>query len=323
MRYLVTGGAGFIGSHLCETLLASGHSVIVLDNLSTGDFRNIEHLASDPRFDCVIDTITCVDTVAELVKDCDEIFHLAAAVGVQLVVDRPVETIMTNMRGTENLLEQACRYRRRTLLVSTSEVYGKSVNDEFTETDDRQMGPTHLCRWAYAATKAMDEFLGLAYYSEKQFPVSIVRLFNTIGPRQIGRYGMVVPRFVEQALRGQPITIYGSGEQTRCFCHVKDVVPALIKIMEQQEAIGEIYNVGSNTEISIRGLAETIIARCGGDSEISLIPYEQAYGPGFDDMMRRKPNIAKLRALLGEWEPRPLGDILDDVIAEKRAALEG
>ena len=187
MRYLITGGAGFIGSHLCEHLLANGHEIIVLDDLSTGDFRNIEHLANDPRFHCVVDTITREETVGELVKDCDQVYHLAAVVGVQLVVDRPVETISTNLRGTEIVLEQACRYHRRTLLVSTSEVYGKSANPTFTETDDRMMGPTHLCRWAYAATKAMDEFLGLAYYSEKRFPVSIVRLFNTVGPRHTGR----------------------------------------------------------------------------------------------------------------------------------------
>jgi UDP-glucose 4-epimerase len=320
-RYLVTGGAGFIGSHLCEYLLAGEHSVLVLDNLSTGDFRNIEHLATNPRFACVIDTITRMETVAELVKDCDAVFHLAAAVGVELVVDRPVETISTNLRGTENLLEQACRYRRRTLLVSTSEVYGKSTNEHFTETDDRLMGPTHLCRWAYAATKAMDEFLGLAYYSEKQFPVSIVRLFNTVGPRQTGRYGMVVPRFTEQALRDQPITIYGTGEQTRCFCHVMDAVPALVEVMSRAEAVGQIYNVGSDREISMNALAALVIERCGSASPVLHIPYSEAYGPGFDDMMRRKPNVAKLRALLGGWEPCSLEQILDDVIAEKRHAL--
>ena len=320
MRCLVTGGAGFVGSHLCERLLAQGDAVTVLDNLSTGSFRNVEHLARNERFRCVVDTITREDTVAELVKDCDRVYHLAAAVGVELVLDRPVETIMTNIRGTEVVLEQACRYRRPTLLVSTSEVYGKSDRESFAETDDRVMGPTHLCRWAYAETKAMDEFLGLAYFSEKQFPVVIVRLFNTVGPRQTGRYGMVIPRFVEQALANRPLTVYGTGEQTRCFCHVADVVPALIELMNREECVGQVYNVGSDQEITIGELARTVIRLAGSKSEIAAISYEKAYAPGFDEMLHRKPNLDKLRRTLGRWAPRALEAILKDVIADKHAA---
>ena len=318
MRYLVTGGAGFIGSHLCEQLLGAGHSVIVLDNLSTGVFRNVEHLSDNPNFSCIVDSITNEETVAELMKDCDRVFHLAAVVGVELVVDRPVETILTNMRGTDVILEHACRYRRPTLLVSTSEVYGKSANESFAEEDDRQMGPTHLCRWAYAATKAMDEFLGFAYFYEKQFPVIIIRLFNTVGPRQTGRYGMVVPRFVEQALGDQPLTIHGTGEQTRCFCHVKDVVPTMVRLMERKESFGEIYNVGNDQEVTIDDLAQRVIELTGSKSKTVKIPYEKAYGYGFEDMMRRRPDLGKLRQALGDWNPASLDDILRDVIAEKR-----
>jgi len=319
MRSLVTGGAGFIGSHLCELLLSRGDSVIVLDDLSTGKFGNVEHLATNRMFRCVVDTITNRQTVSELVKECDVIYHLAAVVGVELVVDRPVETIMTNLQGTEVLLEQACRYRKKTMLFSTSEVYGKSNRHSFSETDDHVMGPTHLCRWAYAATKAMDEFLGLAYYAEKRFPVVIVRLFNTVGPRQTGRYGMVIPRFVEQALTRRSITVHGTGEQTRCFCHVGDVVPALVQLMTRGDTVGEIYNVGSDEEITIRDLAERVVRLAGTNCEIVTVPYDQAYGPGFEDMQRRKPDVSKLRRTLGAWSPRSLEDILRDVIAAKRA----
>jgi UDP-glucose 4-epimerase len=318
MRYLITGGAGFIGSHLCEHLLAGGHSVTVLDNLSTGQFRNIEGLAEHPHFRAIIDTITNEATVAECVKDCDQIFHLAAAVGVELVVDHPVETIMTNIRGAEIVLEQASRYRRKTLIVSTSEVYGKGVNESFGEDDDRLMGPTTRSRWGYAASKAMDEFLALAYHQEKQFPVVIVRLFNTVGPRQTGRYGMVIPRLVAQAVRGEALTIHGTGEQTRCFCHVGDVVPALAQLMEQRAAVGQIYNIGNDEEVTIEQLARRIVALTGSHSEIVKIPYADAYGPGFEDMLRRKPRLDKLRALLGSWAPRKLDEILTDVIADVR-----
>jgi UDP-glucose 4-epimerase len=322
MHCLVTGGAGFVGSHLCERLLAQGDAVTVLDNLSTGSFRNVEHLAQNKRFRCVVDTITREDTVAEVVRDCDQVYHLAAAVGVELVLDRPVETIMTNIRGTEVVLEQACRYRRRTLLVSTSEVYGKSDQDAFAETDDRIMGPTNLCRWAYAETKAMDEFLGLAYHTEKQFPVVIARLFNTVGPRQTGRYGMVVPRFVEQALANRPITVYGTGEQTRCFCHVADVVPALIELMNRNDCVGEVYNVGSDQEITIAELARRVIRLTRSKSQIAMVSYENAYARGFDEMLHRKPNLDKLRRTLGRWAPRGLDCVLRDVIAEKRSEVE-
>lgn len=323
MRYLVTGGAGFIGSHLCELLLAAGHRVTVLDNLSTGRFRNIEKLAEHPDFRAVIDTITNPATVAECVKDCDQIFHLAAAVGVELVVDRPVETIMTNIRGTEIVLEEASRYRRKTLVVSTSEVYGKGVNETFGEEDDRLMGPTTRSRWGYAASKAMDEFLALAYYQEKQFPVVIVRLFNTVGPRQRGRYGMVIPRLVGQALRGEALTIHGTGEQTRCFCHVGDVVPALRGLMDLPAAVGEIFNVGNDEEVTINRLAERILALTGSASGIQHIAYDAAYGPGFEDMLRRRPRLDKLRGALGGWSPRGLDEILRDVIGEMRACGAG
>lgn len=318
MRYLITGGAGFIGSHLCERLLAEGHKVTVLDDLSTGNFRNVEHLAYHENFSCIIDSITNEATVAECVRGCDEIFHLAAAVGVELIVDRPVNTIVTNIRGAEIVLEQACRYRRKTLIASTSEIYGKSAKAFFNEDDDMVLGPTNRCRWSYAASKAVDEFLALAYHAEKHFPVVIARLFNTVGPRQTGRYGMVVPRFVGQALRGEPITIYGSGEQTRCFCHVKDVTRALAELMSRRECVGQVYNVGNDGEISMNELAATIVALTGSKSTVTHVPYEEAYGPGFEDMLRRRPDLGKLRALLGEWSPRPLEEILKDVIEEQR-----
>jgi UDP-glucose 4-epimerase len=321
MRYLVTGGAGFIGSYVCEYLLKEGHEVTALDDLSTGTFKNVQHLDPDPNFTCIVDSITDASTVASLVKDCDQIFHLAAAVGVELVVDHPVNTVLTNLRGAEIVLEQACRYRRKTILTSTSEVYGKSTKDKFSEVDDRVMGPTHLSRWAYAASKAMDEFLGLAYHREKQFPVVIARLFNTVGPRQTGRYGMVIPRFVSQAVRNQPITIHGTGEQTRCFCHVRDVVPALIQLMNTPEAVGEIYNVGADTEVSVVELAHLVVELAQSRSEIVKIPYDEAYGPGFEDMLQRRPDITKLRNVLGEWNPRTLEAIIEDVIDDVRKRL--
>jgi UDP-glucose 4-epimerase len=318
MRYLVTGGAGFIGSYVCEYLLKEGHEVTALDDLSTGTFKNVQHLDPDPNFTCIVDSITDASTVASLVKDCDQIFHLAAAVGVELVVDHPVNTVLTNLRGAEIVLEQACRYRRKTILTSTSEVYGKSTKDKFSEVDDRVMGPTHLSRWAYAASKAMDEFLGLAYHREKQFPVVIARLFNTVGPRQTGRYGMVIPRFVSQAVRNQPITIHGTGEQTRCFCHVRDVVPALIQLMNTPEAVGEIYNVGADTEVSVVELAHLVVELTQSRSDLVKIPYDEAYGPGFEDMLQRRPDITKLRNVLGEWNPRTLEAIIEDVIDDVR-----
>lgn len=318
MRYLITGGAGFIGSHLCEQLLAEGHTITVLDDLSTGNFKNIEHLVYHANFSCVIDSITNEATVAECVRGCDEIFHLAAAVGVELIVDKPVNTIVTNIRGTEIVLEQACRYRKKTLITSTSEVYGKSAKESFAEDDDMVLGPTNRCRWSYAASKAIDEFLALAYHIEKHFPVVIARLFNTVGPRQTGRYGMVVPRFVTQALQGEPITIYGTGEQTRCFCHVKDVVGALVELMRRRECVGQVFNIGNDQEISMNGLAQRIIELTGSASPLVHVPYEKAYGPGFEDMLRRRPDVGKLRRLLGVWTPRPLDAILQDVIEEKR-----
>lgn len=318
MRYLVTGGAGFIGSYVCDHLLKEGHEVTVLDDLSTGTFKNVQHLDSHPNFTCIVDSITNESTVASLVKDCEQIFHLAAAVGVELIVDHPVNAVLTNIRGAEIVLEQACRYRRKTLLTSSSEVYGKSTKEKFSELDDRVMGPTHLSRWAYAASKAMDEFLGLAYHSEKQFPVVIARLFNTVGPRQTGRYGMVIPRFVSQAVRKQPITIHGTGEQTRSFCHVQDVVPALVHLMKTPEAVGEIYNVGADAEVSIVELARLVVELADSRSEIVKIPYDEAYGAGFEDMLQRRPDVTKLRNILGEWNPRSLKAIIEDVIDDVR-----
>jgi UDP-glucose 4-epimerase len=316
MRVLITGGAGFIGSHLCDLLVSQGHEVTVLDDLSTGRFENIEHLKN--RLTCVVDTCLNEATVHQLVRECDVVYHLAATVGVQLVVEKPVETIINNIRGTEVVLAEACRYRRRLLITSTSEVYGKGVREQFSEDDDRVIGPTHRHRWCYAESKAIDEFLALAYWHEKRHPVVIARLFNTVGPRQTGRYGMVIPNFVRQALRNEPVTVFGDGQQTRCFTSVSDVAPALVTLMEREDLNGEVYNIGSTNKISMADLARRIIARTGSQSEIVFVPYEKAYGVGYEDMLHREPCLKKIRAAIG-YEPKTgLDEILDAVIAEMR-----
>jgi len=303
MRVLITGGAGFIGSHLAEALLAAGHQVSVIDDLSTGAFDNIAHLKGRPGFRYTIDTIMNEPVLGELVDQCDAVYHLAAAVGVRLIVEAPVRTLETNVQGTEVVLKAAAKKQRPVVIASTSEVYGKSEAVPFREDGDIALGPTVKHRWAYACSKALDEFLALAYWKEKRLPVIIVRFFNTVGPRQTGRYGMVIPNFVRQALAGEPITVFGDGTQTRCFTYVGDVVGALAEIVTREAAYGGVYNVGNTEEVSIRELAERVKALTKSASPIVNIPYDQAYESGFEDMPRRVPDLAKIRALIG-YEPR-------------------
>lgn len=315
MRALITGGAGFIGSHLAEALLAQGQGVTVVDNLSTGRLDNVAHLMAQPRFQFVYESVTNETVMDRLVSECDVIYHLAAAVGVELIVKDPVWTIETNLEGTEMALKLARRYRRKILLASTSEVYGKSNDIPFREDADRVMGPTTRSRWSYAESKAIDEFLALAYHKQFGVPVVIARFFNTVGPRQTGNYGMVIPRLVQQALRGEPLTVYGDGSQSRCFCNVRDTVRAVIGLAESPQAVGEIFNIGSQEEITIRALAERVLARTGSAAEIRFVPYDQAYEVGFEDMQRRVPSLEKIRAVIG-WAPTvPLDVTLDEVIA--------
>ncbi|NUN94882.1 MAG: GDP-mannose 4,6-dehydratase [Candidatus Omnitrophica bacterium] len=318
-KIFITGGAGFIGSHLSDFLLARGDEVSILDDLSTGDYRNISHLEGNPRFRCFIDDLRNEALVETLIREADHVYHLAASVGVRLVIERPTECLINNIFGTEIVLKFACRYRRPVLITSTSEVYGKSNKGTFEESDDSIMGPTCKSRWGYAASKAIDEFLALAYHEEKALPTVIVRLFNTVGPRQTGRYGMVIPNFVRQALRGEPLTVFGDGGQTRCFAHVSDVVPALVGLLEHPDARGKVFNVGSQEEVSIRDLAERVIALTGSSSTIRLIPYDQAYSEGFEDMLRRIPDLSRAKSLIGYQPKRCLEDILKDVTAEMRA----
>ncbi len=322
MRFLVTGGAGFIGSHLCELLLERGHAVHALDDLSTGSLENINHLADHPRFAYTIGCSASHSVVGELVDDADAVYHLAAAVGVSLVIESPVRTIQTNLRCTEVVLEQACRKCKPVLVASTSEVYGKSEALPFREDGDLRMGATNVGRWAYACSKAIDEFLAIAYWKERGLPTVVVRLFNTVGPRQTGRYGMVVPRFVQQALAGDSLTVYGDGGQSRCFCHVADVTRALADLMLAERSYGEVYNVGSSEEITMRDLALRVIALTRSDSDISLIPYEEAFQDGFEDMYRRIPDTRKVRELIG-WEAEySLEEIIIDVAGHHRGTSE-
>lgn len=302
-RTLITGGAGFIGSHLAESLLAAGHGVVVLDDFSTGRRENIEHLLSNPAFELVTDSVESDRTVNQIVASCDRVYHLAAAVGVQLIIDQPVRTIRTCIRGTEVVLEAAHRFGRPVLITSSSEVYGKGMRVPFSEDDDIVMGPTRHARWCYAYAKGIDEFLGLAYHKQFGLPVTIVRLFNTVGPRQVGMYGMVLPRFVEAAKRGEPLTVYGDGSQTRCFCHVSDVVDAIVRLMATPKAAGQVFNLGGTEEISIHELARRVIELTGSTSAIRHVPYEQAYGEKFDDLPRRVPDLARIRETIG-FEPR-------------------
>jgi UDP-glucose 4-epimerase len=318
MRALITGGAGFIGSHLAEALLAAGHQVMVIDDLSTGSFDNIAHLKGQPGFTYTIDTVMNEPVLAELIDQCDVVYHLAAAVGVRLIVESPVRTIETNVHGTEVVLKHAAKKQRTVVIASTSEVYGKSEAIPFREDGDIALGPTVKHRWAYACSKALDEFLALAYWKEKRLPVIIVRFFNTVGPRQTGRYGMVVPNFVRQALAGEPITVFGDGTQTRCFTYVGDVVGALVEIVGREEALGKVYNLGNTEEVSMRELAERVKALTGSRSPIVTVPYDQAYESGFEDMQRRVPDIGKIHDLIG-YEPKvSLDEILGLVIEHFR-----
>ncbi len=320
MRALLTGGAGFVGSHLAEALLDAGHSVEVVDDLSTGSLDNIAHLAGRPNFRYTVDTVMNESLVGEMVDRSDVVFHLAAAVGVKLIVEAPVRTIETNVHGTEVVLKQAKRGKQRVVVFSTSEVYGKSTAVPFTETADLVMGPTSKHRWAYACSKALDEFLALAYFKEYELPVVVVRLFNTVGPRQTGRYGMVIPTFVGQALTGQPITVFGDGTQSRAFTYVGDVVSGLMRLAESPDSVGEVFNIGNHEEISMMALAEKVKAMAGSASNIVLIPYDQAYEAGFEDMPRRVPNLQKINAAVGYTPKVGLNEILQRVIDHERAA---
>ncbi len=319
MKALITGGAGFIGSHLAERLLDDGHEVIVLDNLSTGSIGNIAHLKGRPAFSYTIDSVTNEPLLAELIDRCDVVFHLAAAVGVKLIVEQPVHTIETNVHGTEVVLKHANKKKKLVVIASTSEVYGKSTDVPFREAADLVLGPSAKHRWAYACSKLIDEFLALAYWKEKKLPVVIVRLFNTVGPRQTGQYGMVLPTFVGQALAGQPITVFGDGTQSRSFTYVGDVVDALVKLAQDKRAVGEVFNIGNMGEVTIADLAARVKTMTGSCSPIHYIPYDQAYEAGFEDMPRRVPDISKIREFVG-YEPKlGLEEIIRSVIEHMRA----
>lgn len=322
MRYLITGGAGFVGSHLSDLLLSQGQSVTILDDLSTGSIANISHLKGQKGFHYFVDTAANKSLLAELVDASDAVFHLAAAVGVKLIVESPVRTIETNVKLTEFVLEAANKKKRPVLVASTSEVYGKSAAIPFREDGDLVMGATTKGRWSYACSKALDEFLAIAYWKERQLPVVVARLFNTVGPRQTGRYGMVVPTFVRQALAGRPITVYGDGTQSRSFTHVKDSVRALAGLLVHRGAVGGVFNVGSTEEVSILQLAERVKRLSASASPIKLVPYDEAYEEGFEDMPRRVPDLAKTKALLGYSPTLSLDDIIRDVIAHERGADE-
>ena len=319
MRYLITGGAGFIGSHLAEHLLNDGHTVHVIDNLSTGSLGNIQHLNENDRFSYTIGNILDYHTVERNVEECDQIFHMAAAVGVKLIMEKPVETIITNVQGTENVLKLAHYHQKKILVASTSEVYGKSMDNNgalasLNEKDDWTLGPTTKRRWAYACSKAIDEFLALAYFDEKQLPVIIARFFNTVGPRQSGRYGMVIPNFVQRALGGEAIKVFGDGDQSRCFTHVYDAIRAITTLMETPDAVGQVFNIGGMEEISMNELASRVCKYTGSEAGIDHVPYEEVYGAGFEDMRRRTPDISKLREVIG-YEPKySIDDILHGVI---------
>lgn len=321
MKTLVTGGAGFIGSTLCRMLLEQGDDVIVLDDLSTGTYENLEDMDDGRRLRLIVENVNNASITDACVREADRVFHLASAVGVRLIIDQPVRTLESIVGGTETVLKSCARYRRPFLLTSTSEVYGKGSKVPFSEEDDTVMGPTSKRRWSYASAKMLDEFLALAYWVETRLPIVITRLFNTVGPRQTGQYGMVIPSFVRQALRGQPITVYGDGQQSRCFAHVQDVAGALAKLIATPAARGKVVNVGNDSEITIMDLARRVKELTGSNSEIQLIPYEQAYGEGFDDMRRRVPSLKRAASLVGYKPTRSLDDILNDVIAYERTKL--
>jgi UDP-glucose 4-epimerase len=321
MKVLITGGAGFIGSHLAEEHLKRGDEVYIIDDLSTGSMENIGRIKGLSKLHYYLDSVTNHHLVAELVDLCDAVYHLAAAVGVRLIVESPVKTIETNVHGTEVVLHHAAKKRKRVLIASTSEVYGKRDRVPFSESDDLVMGATNKGRWSYACSKAIDEFLAVAYWKERKVPTVIARLFNTVGPRQTGRYGMVIPNFVRQALAGEDITVYGDGSQSRCFTHVSDVVGALIRLIESRKAVGEVYNIGSDREVTILELAEKVKSLTGSDSSIVFTPYDQAYEEGFEDMLRRVPDLSKIHKLI-EYRPTvDLDEILESVIDYQRSEL--
>ncbi len=321
MKVFITGGAGFIGSHMCERLLERGDRVIILDDLSTGQMDNVSHLTGREGFEHRVGSVTDVALVSELVDRCDVTIHLAAAVGVRLIVDHPVHTIETNVRGTEVVLGAAAKKQKLVLLASTSEVYGKGVKIPFSEDDDLKLGGTQHSRWAYACSKALDEWLALAYWKEKKVPVIIARFFNTVGPRQTGRYGMVLPNFVSQALAGDPIRVFGSGEQSRCFGHVRDAVEAVLRLIETPVAVGQVFNVGTDREVSINKLAEMVRDAVGTQSAIEHVPYNEAYAVGFEDLERRVPDTSKLANVVGYRFTRTLEQIIADVVEEQRSRL--
>ena len=314
MKILLTGGAGFIGSHLAAELLGRGHEVFVMDNLSTGRLENLRHIQSNSGLHLKEGNILDIEVLEPLVQECDEVYHLAAAVGVRLIMEKPVETIMTNVRGTENILELCRKHSKKIFIASTSEIYGKNKNGPLSEDDDRILGSTKKHRWAYANTKTLDEFMAFAYHQAYGLPIVIARLFNTVGPRQTGRYGMVIPNFVRSALDNKPINVYGTGDQTRCFAHVSDVIQGLVGLMEHPEAVGDVFNVGNSEETSIAEVARRVKAMTGSSSEIRYIPYDEAYGEGFEDMERRVPNLAKIKDLIGYEPQSKLDDILTSVI---------
>jgi UDP-glucose 4-epimerase len=319
--YLITGGAGFIGSHLIEALLGRGDRAIVLDDLSTGSMKNLAGMADHPGLLAVTGSIRDELVVDELMHKCDAVVHLAAAVGVRLIIEEPLRSFTTNLRGSEVVIEAAHRYRRPILIASTSEIYGKNGHSALSETADRILGPTTVARWAYSTAKAVDEILALTYYRERGLPAVVTRLFNTVGPRQSAAYGMVIPTLVKQALMGQPLTVFGDGQQSRCFCHVADIVDALLRVLDNRRAVGSVFNVGSTEEITIFDLAKVIVEKTGSSSEIQLVPYDEAYQEGFEDMRRRVPDVSKIEALTG-WRPRhTLQDILTDTIADVRREL--
>lgn len=322
MKILITGGAGFVGSHLADRLHSEGHDITVIDNLSTGRYSNVEHLEGKERFRLIIDTVLNAKLMEDLVRDTDRVFHMASAVGVRLIMEKPVQTIETIFRGTDIVLEFCSRYRKRVLIPSTSEVYGKGVSVPFKEEDDLLTGSTDKHRWAYACAKTLDEFLALAHWKETRLPVAVVRLFNTVGPRQTGQYGMVVPRFIKAALKNEPIQVHGDGTQSRCFGHVLDIIEGLVKVLESPECFGQVVNLGNAQETSINELAEKAISMTGSESEIQYIPYSEAYGEGFEDMQRRVPSLEKAKRLIGYQPTRTLDDIINDVAEQFREELK-
>ncbi|MGD9563446.1 MAG: NAD-dependent epimerase/dehydratase family protein [Pyrinomonadaceae bacterium] len=322
MKILITGGAGFVGSHLADKLIADGHEITVIDDLSTGKYSNVEHLEGDRNFRLIIDTVRNEELLEELVREADHVYHMASAVGVRLIMEQPVKTIETIFHGTDAILKFCSRYRKRVLIPSTSEVYGKGTSIPFKEDDDLLTGATDKHRWAYACAKTLDEFLALAHWKETRLPVVVVRLFNTVGPRQTGQYGMVVPRFVQAAIRNEPIEVHGDGTQSRCFGHVADIVGGLCGLLDSDNCLGQVINIGNDEEVSITQLAERAISLTGSSSEIRYVPYSEVYGEGFEDMRRRVPSLEKAKLLIDYKPTRSLDDIINDVAREFRQAAD-